>query len=204
VIPTKKRAAASEPELQPATASPPAGLGFLLANSSGTVLSANAKAVRILSYTETLVAQFQRTLKGVIETLLAPDAPPGHGWSTLLVSGRRRYRCWGIPVDLEKERQVAILIERVASKERALAGVRDEHHLTSREEEMVVFLADGFTNKEIAARMGISVNTVKVFIRSVMLKLGVTTRAGIVGSLFEVPTSRSASDQSAKRSNPFG
>jgi DNA-binding NarL/FixJ family response regulator len=47
----------------------------------------------------------------------------------------------------------------------------------------VTLLARGLTNKEIGARMGVSVNTVKAFIRSVMLKLGVTTRAGIVGCL---------------------
>jgi DNA-binding CsgD family transcriptional regulator len=56
-------------------------------------------------------------------------------------------------------------------------------HLTPREQETVRLLANGFTNKEIAARMGVSVNTVKAFLRSVMLKLGVTTRAGIVGRL---------------------
>jgi DNA-binding CsgD family transcriptional regulator len=156
---------------------------LLLVNSSGAVLSANAEAVRILSYTEALEVQFQQTLKKAIATLLGPNASPEHGWSTLLVSGRRRYRCWGIPVGLEKERQLAVLIERVASKVRALAGARDQHDLTSREEETAVLLANGLTNKEIAARMGISVNTVKAFIRCVMLKLGVTTRAGIVGAL---------------------
>jgi DNA-binding NarL/FixJ family response regulator len=55
--------------------------------------------------------------------------------------------------------------------------------LTPREQETVTLLARGLTNKEIGARMGVSVNTVKAFIRSVMLKLGVTTRAGIVGCL---------------------
>ena len=34
--------------------------------------------------------------------------------------------------------------------------------------------------KEIAAHMGISVNTVKAFIRLLMGKMGVTTRSGIV------------------------
>jgi len=47
----------------------------------------------------------------------------------------------------------------------------------------VTLLANGLTNKEISARMGVSVNTVKAFMRSVMLKVGVTTRAGVVGRL---------------------
>jgi hypothetical protein len=39
----------------------------------------------------------------------------------------------------------------------------------------------GLTTKEIAARIRISPNTVKSFLRSIMLKMGVTTRSGIVG-----------------------
>jgi DNA-binding CsgD family transcriptional regulator len=42
-------------------------------------------------------------------------------------------------------------------------------------------LIQGLTNKEIAGRMNISPNTVRVFIRMVMGKLGVSTRSGIVG-----------------------
>jgi DNA-binding NarL/FixJ family response regulator len=80
-------------------------------------------------------------------------------------------------------RRLAALIERSASARRTHVGPPAEHHLTPREQETVRLLANGFTNKEIAARMGVSVNTVKAFLRSVMLKLGVTTRAGIIGRL---------------------
>jgi DNA-binding NarL/FixJ family response regulator len=41
----------------------------------------------------------------------------------------------------------------------------------------------GFTNKQIATRMGVSVNTVKTFIRVVMVKVGASTRTGIIGAL---------------------
>ncbi len=56
----------------------------------------------------------------------------------------------------------------------------EQFHLTSREREAVEFLSEGLTSKEIAQRMGISPNTVKVFLRLVMIKMGVSTRAGIV------------------------
>lgn len=79
-------------------------------------------------------------------------------------------------------RQIAAPIERAASERRAHVASRAEHRLTPREQETVTLLANGFTNKEISARMGVSVNTVKAFLRSVMLKLAVTTRAGIVGA----------------------
>jgi len=80
-------------------------------------------------------------------------------------------------------RQVDALTERDASEPRAQVRSGAEHRLTPREQETVTLLANGLTNKEISARMGVSVNTVKAFMRSVMLKVGVTTRAGVVGRL---------------------
>jgi DNA-binding CsgD family transcriptional regulator len=82
-------------------------------------------------------------------------------------------------------REIAALTERAASERRAHVGSCAEHRLTPREQEAVTLLANGLTNKEISARMGVSVNTVKAFLRSVMLKFDVTTRAGIVGRLLQ-------------------
>ncbi len=48
--------------------------------------------------------------------------------------------------------------------------------LTRREQEVLVFLADGSTNKEIAARLFLTESTVKVHVRHVLQKLGVRTR----------------------------
>jgi len=55
--------------------------------------------------------------------------------------------------------------------------------LTNREMEAVQRLAEGLTSKEIAQRMNISPNTVKTFLRLVMIKMGVTTRSGVIGKL---------------------
>ena len=43
----------------------------------------------------------------------------------------------------------------------------------------------GLTSKEIAVRMKISPNTVKAFLRLVMVKMKVSTRSGIAGKLKE-------------------
>jgi len=56
-----------------------------------------------------------------------------------------------------------------------------QYNLTSRELQAVELLMDGLRSKEIALRMQISPNTVKAFLRLVMLKMGVSTRSGIVG-----------------------
>jgi DNA-binding CsgD family transcriptional regulator len=55
--------------------------------------------------------------------------------------------------------------------------------LTQREQETVKLLLQGLTSKEIAGRMGISANTVKAFVRLVMIKMGVSTRSGIAGKI---------------------
>jgi DNA-binding CsgD family transcriptional regulator len=55
--------------------------------------------------------------------------------------------------------------------------------LTPREQEAVMLLVEGLTSKEIAQRMKISPNTVKAFLRLVMVKMDVSTRSGIVGKI---------------------
>ena len=64
-----------------------------------------------------------------------------------------------------------------------IAEISDRFGLTARERETVQFLLEGFTSKEIAQRMKISPNTVKAFIRLVMVKMGVSTRSGIIGKI---------------------
>jgi DNA-binding NarL/FixJ family response regulator len=52
--------------------------------------------------------------------------------------------------------------------------------LTNREREILELLADGLGNKQIAARLGISANTVKTHLEVIFEKLGVSSRAEAV------------------------
>jgi two-component system nitrate/nitrite response regulator NarL len=54
--------------------------------------------------------------------------------------------------------------------------------LTSREREILALLADGLPNKQIAARLGISTNTVKTHLELLFEKLGVSSRAEAVAT----------------------
>jgi two-component system, NarL family, nitrate/nitrite response regulator NarL len=54
--------------------------------------------------------------------------------------------------------------------------------LTNREREILALLADGLANKQIAARLGISKNTVKTHIELLFDKLAVSTRAEAVAT----------------------
>jgi DNA-binding CsgD family transcriptional regulator len=60
-----------------------------------------------------------------------------------------------------------------------------EHHLTDREGEALRGIALGLSTKELAEHMAISPNTVKSFVRLIMIKLGVGSRAGIMVKLLE-------------------
>lgn len=53
--------------------------------------------------------------------------------------------------------------------------------LTNREREVLELLADGLGNKQIAAQLGISTNTVKTHLEMLFEKLGVSSRAEAVG-----------------------
>ena len=54
--------------------------------------------------------------------------------------------------------------------------------LTNREREILALLADGLANKQIAARLGISKNTVKTHLELMFDKLGVSSRAEAVAT----------------------
>ena len=52
--------------------------------------------------------------------------------------------------------------------------------ITSRETDVLRMLAEGFVNKDIAVRLGISEHTVKFHISSILDKLGASTRTEAV------------------------
>jgi DNA-binding NarL/FixJ family response regulator len=60
----------------------------------------------------------------------------------------------------------------------SIAGIA----LTTREREILALLADGLANKQIAARLGISTNTVKTHLELLFDKLGVSSRAEAVAT----------------------
>ena len=59
------------------------------------------------------------------------------------------------------------------------------YNLTEREVDVLKGISAGLTSKEVATRTKISPNTVKCYIRAIMVKMNVNTRSGIVGKLLE-------------------
>jgi len=70
------------------------------------------------------------------------------------------------------------VVARQATRREGAAGAT----LSNREREILALLADGLVNKQIAARLGISTNTVKTHLELLFDKLDVTTRAEAVAT----------------------
>jgi DNA-binding CsgD family transcriptional regulator len=172
----------------------PSSHGFLVMDASLKLIYANAEAVNILVYPEnpqklksldSLLAEKIRTV------LLKQPSSPKAGFVAELRSGRRRYLCRAFslnPYSKNSGDQESLALQFERTRQVTLNGsqVAEKFNLTPREQQTLEYLIQGLTSKEIAERMHISVNTVKAFLRLIMVKMGVTTRSGIVGMLFEV------------------
>lgn len=180
--------------------------GMILLDRSHTLLYLNREATEILSHVEPRRNGRSVTPAGAVRKLLQTltdrgFAPPG---ATVIVSGRRRYTCRSFRLAAERRNGkgplTALLLERIGSQEHALSGLRERFGLSRREAQVTELLVDGLTNKEIAARLGVTPNTVKAFLRTVMLKMNASTRAGVVG---QVLASIRSSMKVARRSSAW-
>ena len=163
-------------------------VGFVLLDSTLDPVLLNRTAAEILSYPLKPAAQKSQhafLAERVRRTLLAPHAGGGSPIVAEYRSGKRLYHCRTFRVDAQAKEysqlSLAVLFERESSGSFSLRQAAQKYHLTAREQEVLEFLLQGLTSKEIANRMGISANTVKAFLRLIMIKMSVSTRSGILG-----------------------
>ncbi|MGE0404819.1 MAG: LuxR C-terminal-related transcriptional regulator [Candidatus Korobacteraceae bacterium] len=160
--------------------------GLILLDSSMMPIAWNAEAVQILTFPEK-PSTAKKTVTLLLEKLperLKLEAANGGRQTREFVSGRRQYTCTRYSLDMTGQnanRTMAVLLERASSPEVMLHQITNRFNLTVREREAVGYLLQGLTSKEIAQKMSISPNTVKAFLRLVMTKMAVSTRAGLIG-----------------------
>ena len=166
----------------------PSDAGFLLLDSSVRPIYANHDAGGILCYPTVPKGSkaLMQAIRKRIGSLLHGHLPSlGNPSLVEFPSGRRRYLLRAFYLDSHVKDPLqpayAVLIERGHHVLLELAHISTQYNLTNREIETLRLLLGGLTSKEIASHMKISPNTVKVFLRQIMLKMGVTTRAGIIG-----------------------
>jgi len=164
--------------------------GLLLLGSSHNPIYANSEAIEILAYPDKPAKKSSDSfLIKKVQLLLKNPASPQSGFVTEFMSGRRRYVCRAFSLDSHSgtsghQPSMALLVERGGKIPRDTWHLAEQFRLSARERETVEYLLHGLTSKEIATRMNISPNTVKAFIRLIMVKMGASTRSGIVGKIF--------------------
>lgn len=173
----------------PATVMNGSSDGFLLFDSHMNPIFVNEAAAQILVYPKQLekYENLNNYLVGKIRSTLF-SKQPSNGFILVnrFQSGRRQYVCRSFRVDSAQagDPSLAVVLERTATRTASFLQCFNRFHLTSREQEVAQFLAEGLTTKEIGLRMRISPNTVKAFLRLIMVKMGVSTRSGVVGKAF--------------------
>lgn len=111
------------------------------------------------------------------------------GHIDILQSWRRRYTVRGVrlirkvPHSRKEEENYLFIIERLNPNNLNISELLKKWNLNRREEEIVRLIIEDYGNKEIAYRLGISINTVKGYLKLLMRKLGVHTRAGLISTI---------------------
>jgi len=162
---------------------PKSAVGFILIDSSLSPISFNAEAIQILSYPAKYANGGPPTafLAGKIRSsLISQQSSAESPFVTEFQSGRRRYFCRAFLLDSKVggycHPSTAVLLERGPSELIPLSQVSKQFNLTQRETEVMEYLLQGLCGKEIANRMNISLNTVKAFLRLIVIKTGVSSR----------------------------
>jgi DNA-binding NarL/FixJ family response regulator len=175
--------------------------GFLLLDSSMNPIFVNPVATQILIYPEKPEAHKNLSsylASRIRSTLFSQQASTGPALVPRFQSGRRTYWCRSLEVNSmangHSQVCLAVLFGRASeARSASLAQLSERFHLTTREQEVAQFLFEGLTSKEIGLRMQISPNTVKAFLRLIMVKMGVSSRSGIVGKAFTIAAAPSRS-----------
>jgi DNA-binding CsgD family transcriptional regulator len=169
----------------------PSNSGFLLLDAVLNLIASNDPALQILCFPSEAngINQPKLSLADRVRiTLLDDGRQGGTAFVKEFKSGKRRYICKSFQVACNGNDSLhpafAVLLERdAASSHWTPAEISAQFGLTQREGETVEFLLQGLTSKEIATRMQISPNTVKAFVRLIMVKMKVSTRSGIAGKI---------------------
>lgn len=171
-----------------------AGFEVRLCNSYGEAMGClrrekYALAVVDLSLTGAAADWTASSADNTLEGYQLLAATKSGGIPTIVVSGvvavdeiQRAYTEHSIFAYLEKQTFDRAAFRRAIEESRAVSPAMNELGvLTDREREVLVLLAGGMTNKEIAERLVVTTNTIKRHLKAIFEKLGVHTRSAAAG-----------------------
>jgi len=166
--------------------------GLLVVDNTLGVVAYNGEALKILTYPDApeKIRHLDSWLANKIRSeLVGRLSPPS--FVDAFRSSKRLYLCRSFPLDKSHQGNgfgssaglLIVMLERKSNETLKISEISERFGLTAREQETVQYLLEGLTSKEIAQRMKISPNTVKAFLRLVMVKMNVSTRSGIIGRI---------------------
>ncbi|MGQ3683722.1 MAG: response regulator transcription factor [Candidatus Loosdrechtia sp.] len=145
------------------------------------------------SYVASLCARWKELLDKRSDVFMETVKKGGNeaDFLDLLKSERRVFGVTGVVLDTgylrpagpEQKVQYLFIMERVSRDSLNLSRIFRMWNLNNREKEIIRLLLDDRSNKEIAQIIGLSLNTVKGYMKLLTRKFGVTTRTGIVAAL---------------------
>ena len=93
---------------------------------------------------------------------------------------------YGKAEDLNEDLILNIMLGRKLDRIKSFDSLLREFGITKREKEIIQFLIQGYSNKEIASKLFISVNTVKTHIENIYQKLGVNQRIDLANFFINI------------------
>lgn len=159
-----------------------AEVGLVLMDLSFNIIGCDRAAAAILDQPR---GGLPHELLAVLSSRKSADL---HALKVHLRRGKDEYVCRAHLIesfDGIRKPMIALHLEKDFSASDAAHELAARYSLTEREQEALRGILMGFSSKEVAERMNISPNTVKAFLRLIMIKMGVTRRAGIVAKILE-------------------
>ncbi len=164
--------------------------GLIFLDPSLKAIAFNREAGAILTYpggTDSGIATL-RIPEAILEKLKlrGSDCAPVLSYFR---AGKREYICWACSLESHYEglpqHLLALMLLRNSSTTEMVNRVSAQYKLTDRERETLEAISHGLSGKEAAEQMNISPNTVRAYLRFIMVKMGVGTRAGLLAKILE-------------------
>jgi DNA-binding CsgD family transcriptional regulator len=176
----------SEFKMRPDTAE----VGLVLMDLSLNSIAVDTGAAAILNHASKPGVRLELASclpRELMETLGRREATDVAPFKTHVLIGKKDYSCTAYRLECHNgifaQNVVALHLEK-ASDVDVVYDVIAKYQLTTREMEALRGILMGLANKELAVRMNISPNTVKAFLRLIMIKMGVTTRSEMFAKIF--------------------
>jgi DNA-binding CsgD family transcriptional regulator len=189
---TMKKSAAKHAVIQKAKSPLMAEAGLALMDLSLRIIASDRGAAAILNYPNQPGdnSELESCIPMEIQDMIRSHKPTElSSVKAHFRMGKSEYTCRAYVVEsyngVATQPMVALHLEKDSSATEAIYEVAAKYHLTDREQEALRGISLGLATKELAERMNISPNTVKAFLRLIMIKMGVTTRAGIVAKILQ-------------------